>query len=142
MTVNETATGVAPMRGPVVGDVVAGLVHNGSAEAVARAAVREAVRRGSRVRFIQVLPMGLSEEERADADRGTFRAALRALRGQSRVPCSFEVLEGEAGRILCDRSRAAGILVVGRDQPDAVDHVASYVQDHAACDVLTVAHLE
>lgn len=141
MTVYDAAA-AATTRTPVVGDVVAGLVHNGSAEAVARAAVREAVRRGSRVRFVQVLPMGLSEDERADADRGTFRAALRALRGQSRVPCSFEVLEGEAGRILCERSHQAAILVVGRDLPDAADHVASYCQDHADCDVLTVAHIE
>ena len=142
MTLYEAAAGPAPARSPLAGDVVAGLVHNGSAEAVARAAVREAVRRGCRVRFIQVIPPGLNEEDRADADRGTFRAALRALRGQSRVPCSFEVLEGEAGRILCERSRQAGILVIGRDLPDAVDHVAGYCQVHAECDVLTVAHLE
>jgi hypothetical protein len=120
-------------------DVVAGLVNNGAAGAVARAAVREAARRGSRVRFIQVLPVGLTEEERADADRGTFRAALQAMRGQSRVPCSFEVLEGDAGQILVNRSRGASVLVLGRDLPDAVAPVAGYCHMHAACDVLTVA---
>jgi hypothetical protein len=141
MTTSETAPRQLRPPTPHLDDVVAGLVNNGVAGAVARAAVREAARRGSRVRFVQVLPVGLTEEERADADRETFRVALRALRGQSRVPCSFEVLEGDPAKILVDRSRRASILVVGRDTPDSADHIAGYCQEHAECDVLTVADL-
>ena len=120
-------------------DVVAGLVNDGMATLVAGAAVREAVHRGSRVRFVQVLPAGLSVEEHTEIDVAMFGVALRALHRQRRVPCTFETVEGDAALTLVERSRGAAVLVVGRDAPDAVYAVGKYCQEHAWCDVLTVA---
>jgi hypothetical protein len=119
-------------------DVVAGLSNDGMATLVAGAAVREAVHRGSRVRFVQVLPIGLSAEDRSEMDVAMFGVALRALHRQRRVPCTFETVEGDAARTLVERSRGAAVLVVGRDAPDAVVPVGKYCQEHAWCDVLTV----
>ncbi|GAB3589182.1 hypothetical protein GCM10027446_00820 [Angustibacter peucedani] len=121
-----------------VADVVAGLVNDGSAAAVAGAAVHEAARRGARVRFLQVVPPGSSDEERAEIDRATFRAALQGLRGVRRLPCTFEVVDGDAAEVLVARSRGAGLLVVGRDLPASDHDVAQRCQRLAACDVLTV----
>jgi hypothetical protein len=118
--------------------VVAGLVNDGSAYAVARAAAREASHRGTRVRFLQVVPEGLSADERAEVDHATFRAALDGLRGLSRVGCTFEVVEGEAAPVLIERSRGAALLVVGRDLPVSEHDVARVCQRDAGCDVLTV----
>ena len=120
-------------------DVVAGLVNNGMGAYVASAAVREAVHRGARVRFVQVLPTGLSAEDRSDMDVAMFGVALRALHRERRVPCTFETVEGDAARTLVERSHGAAVLVVGRDAPDAVVRVGQYCQEHAACDVLTVS---
>lgn len=120
-------------------DVVAGLVNDGMATLVAGAAVREAVHRGSRVRFVQVLPAGLNAEDRSEMDVAMFAVALRALHRQRRVPCTFETVEGDAAQTLVERSRGAAVLVVGRDAPDAVDAVGKYCQENACCDVLTVA---
>ncbi len=120
-------------------DVVAGLVNDGMAALVAGAAVREAVHRGARVRFVQVLPAGLSAEDRSEMDVAMFGVALRALHRQRRVPCTFETVEGDAARKLVERSRGAAVLVVGRDAPDAVVRVGQYCQEHAGCDVLTVS---
>jgi hypothetical protein len=125
-------------RGADVRDVVAGLVNDGSAYAVARAAAREAAQRGSRVKFVQVAAPGISSEERDDLDRATFKAALRALKGLHRVPCTFEVVDGEAGPALVEHSAGAGLLVVGRDAPRADHDVARHCQANARCDVLTV----
>jgi len=123
----------------IVPDVVAGLVNDGMATLVARAAVREAVHRGSRVRFVQVLPAGLSAEDRTELDVAMFGVALRALHRQRRVPCTFETVEGDAAPTLVERSRGAAVLVVGRDAPDTNNSVGKYCQEHALCDVLTVA---
>lgn len=123
----------------VVPDVVAGLVNDGMATLVAGAAVREALHRGSRVRFVQVLPAGLSAEDRTEMDVAMFGVALRALHRQRRVPCTFETVEGDAALTLVERSRGAAVLVVGRDAPDAIHAVGKYCQEHACCDVLTVA---
>jgi hypothetical protein len=131
--------GEHPRLRATVPDVVAGLVNDGSAFTVARAAAREAAHRGSRVKFVQVAASGSTTEERADLDRATFRAALRALKGLQRVPCTFEVVEGDAGTVLVERSQRAGLLVVGRDSATAERPVAQHCQAHAACDVLTVA---
>lgn len=119
-------------------DVVAGLVNDGMATLVAGAAVREALHRGSRVRFVQVLPTGLSAGDRSEMDVAMFGVALRALHQQRRVPVTFETVEGDAAQTLVERSRGAAVLVVGRDAPDAVDQVSRYCQEHACCDVLTV----
>ena len=119
-------------------DVVAGLVNDGMATLVAGAAVREALHRGARVRFVQVLPTGLSDEDRSEMDVAMFGVALRALHRHRRVPVTFETVQGDAARTLVERSRGAAVLVVGRDAPDAVDLVGHYCQEHACCDVLTV----
>lgn len=136
----STTSGPAGTQSPRYGrDVVAGLTNDGMATHVAGAAVREAVHRGSRVRFVQVLPTGLSAEERSELDVAMFGVALRALHRQRRVPCTFETVEGDAAMTLVERSRGAAVLVVGRDAPDAVTRVGKYCQEHALCDVLTVA---
>ena len=120
-------------------DVVAGLVNDGMATLVASAAVREAVHRGARVRFVQVMPVGLSAEDRSDMDVAMFGVALKALHRQRRVPCTFETVEGDAAQMLVERSSGAAVLVVGRDAPTAVVRVGQYCQEHASCDVLTVS---
>ncbi|MEP7034440.1 MAG: hypothetical protein ABI662_01875 [Dermatophilaceae bacterium] len=120
-------------------DVVAGLVNDGMATLVATAAVREAVHRGARVRFVQVLPPGLTAEDRSEMDGAMFGVALRALHRERRVPCTFETVEGDAAPMLVDRSNGAAVLVVGRDAPAAVVRVGQYCQEHALCDVLTVS---
>jgi hypothetical protein len=129
--------GAAPKR-PTVPDVVAGLVNGGSAYAVARAAVEAAVARGARVRFVQVPPPGLDVEERHDADRTTFREALRAMHGLPKVACSFELVDGEPTDVLVRASAHAGLLVVGDDQQGAGHDVAARCILEAGCDVLTV----
>ncbi|MEO6144813.1 MAG: universal stress protein [Dermatophilaceae bacterium] len=120
-------------------DVVAGLVNDGMATLVASAAVREAVHRGARVRFVQVMPPGLSAEDRSDMDVAMFGVALKALHRQRRVPCTFETVEGDAAQMLVERSSGAAVLVVGRDAPTALVRVGQYCQEHASCDVLTVS---
>lgn len=122
-----------------VGDVVAGLVNDDSAQAVARAAVREAVARGARVRFLQVVGGGSTPEERAASDEATFTAALRALREAPRLPVTFEVVDGEVAPTFVLRSAGASVLVVGRDSGEPVADVAGYCQSHCSCDVLTVS---
>jgi hypothetical protein len=72
-------------------------------------------------------------------DVAMFGVALRALHRQRRVPCTFETVEGDAALTLVERSRGAAILVVGRDAPDTDHSVGKYCQEHACCDVLTVA---
>ncbi|WP_168581634.1 universal stress protein [Gephyromycinifex aptenodytis] len=122
----------------VVPDVVAGLLAGATTSAVAKAAVREALARGARVRFLQVMRLGVSEQERADSEERTFAAALKAIREAPRVPVTFEAAEGEPGRVLVDRSIDASVLVVGTDDPLLPASVAAYCLEHAACDVLTV----
>jgi len=134
------APGTAGTQSPhYAQDVVAGLVNDGMATSVAGAAVREAVHRGSRVRFVQVLPKGLSAEDRSEMDVAMFGVALRALHQHRRVPCTFETVEGDAAPTLVERSRGAAVLVVGRDAPDTPGSVSKFCQEHACCDVLTVA---
>lgn len=136
----STTPGPASTQSPTFPpDVVAGLANDGMATLVAGAAVREAVHRGSRVRFVQVLPAGLSPEDRTEMDVAMFGVALRALHRQRRVPCTFETVEGDAALTLVERSRGAAVLVVGRDAPDTANAVGKYCQEHACCDVLTVA---
>ena len=135
----STGVGLAGTQSPHhPRDVVAGLVNDGMATLVASAAVREAVHRGARVRFVQVIPAGLTAEDRSEMDGAMFGVALRALHRQRRVPCTFETVEGDAARMLVDRSTGAAVLVVGRDSPAAVVRVGQYCQEHALCDVLTV----
>jgi hypothetical protein len=139
MQISTTPCSTDTKSSSVVPDVVAGLVNDGMATMVAGAAVREAVHRGSRVRFVQVMPAGLSAEDRTEMDVAMFGVALRALRRHRRVPCTFETVEGNAALTLVERSRGAAILVVGRDAPDTVNAVGKYCQEHACCDVLTIA---
>lgn len=121
-----------------VPDVVAGLVPGAFAAAVAKAAVREALSRGARVRFLQVLVPGATQEDRDAADEATFGAALKALREAPKVPVTFESAQGDPGLVLVDRSRHASALVICCGEPDRMSPVAAYCLEHAACDVLTV----
>ncbi len=121
------------------GDVIAGLVNNIMATAVAGAAVREAARRGARVRFLQVLPAGLSTEDHATVASVLFKVALQSLHGAHRVPCTFETVVGSAPETLVERSRDASLLVVGADDQNASIRVADYCQEHGQCDVMVVA---
>jgi nucleotide-binding universal stress UspA family protein len=125
-----------------VPDVVAGLVHDAMAPLVALAAVREAVRRGSRVRFLQVLPADLSEADHAGVEAALFSIAIKALRAQPRVPCTFESVVGTPATTLVEESRHAALLVVGHGAPESHAKsqvaVAEYCQEHCACEVLVV----
>ncbi len=132
-----TPTTVRPPVNP--GDVIAGLVNNIMATAVAGAAVREAVRRGARIRFLQVLPEGLSSDDHANVASVLFKVALQSLHGAHRVPCTFETVVGSAAETLVERSRDAALLVVGADDQDASVRVADYCEEHGECDVLVVA---
>ena len=121
-----------------VAAVVAGLVNDGSALGVARVALAEAVERGGRIRFVQVVPAGLGADERAEADEGTFHAAMVALRAHPRVRSSFEVVVGDVAETLVAHSREAGVLVVGKDDPASTVRVADYCREHADCEVQVV----
>jgi nucleotide-binding universal stress UspA family protein len=134
MTTSEPR-GSAPSARLTTGEVVAGLVNDGSAQAVAEAAVAEAVRLGCDVRFVQAITSRLGADDSATADEATFHAALRALRGHSRVRCTFEAVRGDPGTVLVARSRQAAMLVVGEDRPTAKSRVAEYCQSLAACTV-------
>jgi hypothetical protein len=123
------------------GEVVAGLVNDGSALAVARAAVAEAARLGSEVRFVQAITARLGSDDSSSADEATFRAALRALHGHSRVRCTFEAVRGDPVAVLVERSRQAALLVVGEDHPRAIVKVAEQTQLRAACAVKVVPAL-
>ena len=130
----------AAVGGTRVGEVVAGVINDGSAAAVATAAVRIARELRGRVRFIQVLPDSLTGDARAEAEAALFSITLRALRGRPRVQATFEAPTGDPARVLVARSRTAVRLVVGADQPH-LDHdgtVAAYCLAHAGCPVLVV----
>jgi len=123
-----------------IGEVLAGVINDGSAAAVAAAAVRIARELRARVRFIQVLPDTLTAEARAEAEAALFSITLRALHGRPRVQATFESPTGDPARVLVARSRTAIRLVVGADQAH-LDHegtVAAYCLSHAACPVQIV----
>lgn len=120
-------------------DVVAGLANNMLASAVAAAAVHEAATRRARIRFLQVLPAGLSADDHAEAASVLFDVALKSLRRTHRMPCTFETVMGTAPQMLVERSRGAALLVVGADAPDAEIRVAYYCEQHCECDVLVVS---
>lgn len=121
-------------------EIVAGIVNDGSAEVVAQTAVRLARELEGRVRFVQVLPDGLDDHERADAAAATFGTALHALRGRPKVQATFEAPVGDPRELLVRRSLAAMALVVGRDsRVDGPSHdVAAYCQAHSGCRVIVV----
>lgn len=119
-------------------EVVAGLVNDGSALAVAQAAVTEAVRLRAAIRFVQVLSPELDADARESADAVTFQAALTALRGHSRIRCTFEVVTGDPALVLASRSHGSRALVLGEDRRESEAVVAAYCQQHARCPVVTV----
>jgi len=126
-------------RPSVRGEVVAGLVDGPLARAVAAAAVREAVTRDARIRFLQVLPAGLGAAAHTQAATVLFRLSMSSLAGGGMIPVTFETVVGTAPQMLVERSRAALLLVVGADVPDARPAVASYCMEHCGCDVLIVS---
>lgn len=119
-------------------EVVAGLVNDGSAAHVARAAVDEAVTRRCAIRFVQVLAPGLDAAAREDAGAVTFQTALVAMRGHSRLRCTFELLTGDPKQVLVQCSGRAAVLVVGADRAAPGAAVAAHCRAHATCEVRTV----
>lgn len=119
-------------------DVVAGLVHDGHTSLVAEAAVREAAARGSRVRFLQVLPRGLSEEDHAGVEAALFKIAIDALRVAPHLACTFESVVGTPHTTLVEETRRAALLVLGPDAPEASVQVAEHCATHCVCEVLVV----
>jgi nucleotide-binding universal stress UspA family protein len=119
-------------------DIVVGLAPDGCADDVAEVAVARAVKLGGRLRFIQVVDPGLVGDERDEADRATFRSALRALRGHRGVPCSFQVVAGDPTEALLESAERAAVLIVGEDDPQSTAHVAEECRRRAVCEVVTV----
>lgn len=130
----------SPRSSAASGDVVAGLVNDGSATAVSRAAVVEAVARRVPVRFVHIVGLTTGVADRSD-DSGLFFVALTALRGHSRLRCTFETSTGVVGRALVAASLRASILVVGEDRSEPGAWVARYCLEHARCPVRTVPRL-
>lgn len=119
------------------GEVVVGLVNDGTAAAVAAAGIEEALGRGARIRFVQVVPESLGAAAASEADTTTFRAAMAAMRGRTRVRCTFELVTGSPQEALVERSHTASVLVLGEDRSAAM--VARYCVEHATCQVRLVA---
>jgi len=119
-------------RRPQTGEVVAGLVNDGSADAVAHAAVEEAATRRCAVRFVQVLSV---ESTAPDADERTFSAAMHALARHSRVRATFEVVGGDPVSVLVSRTAGASVLVLGEDRSEASPAIAAAAQRGAQCPV-------
>ncbi len=126
-------------RPPASGEVVAGLVDGPLATAVAAATVREAVARGARIRFLQVLPAGLSAVAHTTAAEFLFGVAMTSLAGVGMLPVTFETVVGTAPQMLVERSRGALLLVVGADAPEAWPRAASYCLEHVECPLLVVS---
>lgn len=109
-------------------DVVAGLVNDDFASAVGAAAVREAAARGARIRFLQVLLLGMSADDHATAASVLIEVALKFLHRHQRIPCTFKTAVGDAREILVQRSRGAALLVVGADASGATIRVTEYCE--------------
>jgi hypothetical protein len=120
-------------------EVVAGLVNDGSADIVARTAVAAAARLGTDVRFVHAITSRLGTDETTSPDEATFHAALGALRGHSRVRCTFEAVRGDPVEVLVERSKLAALLVVGEDHPGAATRVAEECRQRAECVVEVVS---
>ena len=92
------------------------------------------------MRFLQVLPAGLSEEDHAGVEAALFGIAIKALHAQPRVPCTFESVVGTPATTLVEQSRHAGLLVVGHDAAGVprFRRGREYCQEHSACEVLVV----
>ncbi len=119
-------------------DVVAGLVHDGHTAMVAEAAVHQAALRGCRIRFLQVLPPGLTAEDHAGVEAALFKIAIDALRLSPRLACTFESVVGTPHTALVSETRRAALLVLGPDDPGAAVSVAEYCTVHCACEVLVL----
>ncbi|WP_406830708.1 universal stress protein [Pedococcus sp. KACC 23699] len=123
-------------------EVVIGLVNDGQAFTVALRGVELAAELGASVRFVQVVPVGLSSADRAEAESSTFAAGLKALRHGHHRGATFESPGGDPGQLLVARSARAVGLVLGEDRArgDATEHsdVAEYCRAHALCPVHVV----
>lgn len=123
-------------------EVVVGLVNDGQALNVALRGVELAAELGASVRFVQVVPVGLSTADRAEAESSTFAAGLKALRHGHHGGATFESPGGDPGQLLVARSAKAVGLVLGEDRTrgDATEDsdVATYCRAHARCPVHVV----
>lgn len=123
-------------------EVVVGLVNDGMAMGVALRGVELAGSLGASIRFVQVVPPGLSTTERAEAESATFAAGLKALRHGRHHGATFESPGGDPSELLVSRSAKAVGLVVGEDRPTSEatggTEVAEYCRVHARCPVHVV----
>ncbi|MGB3827137.1 MAG: universal stress protein, partial [Ornithinimicrobium sp.] len=108
---SSTSNGAGPA------EVVAGLLNDGSAEAVARVAADLSRRHGAPIRFVHVVPLG-ARETASTAQEVLFSTALRSLRHGDKQQVTFESPNGDAARTLLERSRKAVVLVVGEDDAE------------------------
>lgn len=118
-------------------EVVVGLVNDGSARSVATAGLDHALLHDMSVSFVHVIARG-GTQGADDVGDTTFAAVLDAMRGHGRLRCAFEVLRGDPYLVLVERSRGAGLLVIGSDASSTGASVADSCRLHAECPVLTV----
>ncbi len=118
--------------------VVVGLVNDGSARRVARAGVDYALAHGMSLSFVHVVSDVAERQGAEDVGDTTFAAVLDAMRGHGRLRCAFEVVKGDPGRVLVERSSTAGLLAIGSDTTSPGASIAAYCRLHAGCAVLTV----
>ena len=151
------AQGAVPGAGGTPARIVVGLDDTSQSEAALAFAVDEARRTGDAVHVVTawaVRPPAL--EDPAKLDRGVVETSedlrARAERAQQRaladvdtdgVSLTREFVEGAAGRVLVEQSRAARLLVVGSRalgplRAALLGSVSRYVAQHAACPVVVV----
>ena len=151
------AQDVVQGAGETPGRIVVGLDDTSQSEAALAFAVTEARRTGDAVHVVTawaVRPPAL--EDPAKLDRGVVETSedlrARAERAQERaladvdtdgVSLTREFVEGAAGRVLVEQSRAARLLVVGSRalgplRAALLGSVSRYVAQHAACPVVVV----
>lgn len=124
-------------------EVVAGLVNDGSAQAVADAAVELSRRFGAPLRFVYVVPTGTPVSATSEVKALSFATALRSLRHGDKQRVTFESPAGDPSQTLVQRSAKARALVVGEDHTDPSEPhrtIAAYCVQHARCEVHVVAH--
>lgn len=134
--------------------IVVGIDGSTEARAALAWAVREAAARGASVRALAVFDYVVVDVLGANVQLHPFTgdparafehvtAAVEAVRPDAgAVPLEPEAVEGDPGATLCEQSRDAALLVVGRHGTRGGSHrlgsVASYVTHHATCPVVVV----
>ena len=120
--------------------VLAGLVHDGTAERVARVAAAEAARQGVRLEVLHVTAGWALDPDRAAEDR-LFGIVLRAVRDHRTLRFSFQSVAGDPSDRLVERSARASLLVPCADSGPGRE-VAAECQRRARCPVLVVDRVD